>query len=243
MTVGLEARVTPAWPGAAESRIGFTALPLFDIRKAGTPPTFFGPRDSFGFDIVDLGMLKFGPAFRLIWERKSSNYVELAGLADVSFALQAGGYAELWPVPWLRLRGELRQGFGGETGVTGDLFLDVVVPVGQWTLSGGPRLTLQSAKATSPYFSITAAQAALANLTPGQPPLTAYSAGGGVYSYGGGAMARYFWNTQWATHIFVEYERLAGDAGNSPLVTQRGSANQFTYGLGATYSFDMHPLW
>jgi hypothetical protein len=27
------------------------------------------------------------------------------------------------------------------------------------------------------------------------------------------------------------------------LVTQRGSVNQWTYGLGATYSFAMHPLW
>jgi hypothetical protein len=27
------------------------------------------------------------------------------------------------------------------------------------------------------------------------------------------------------------------------LVIQRGSPNQFTFGLGATYSFTMHPLW
>ncbi len=38
-----------------------------------------------------------------------------------------------------------------------------------------------------------------------------------------------------------EYERLTGSAANSPLVTQRGSPDQFTFGLGATYSFAMTP--
>ena len=243
VTIGAEPRIVPAYPGASVSRGGFAALPLFSIRKAGTPPDFFGPRDSFGFDIVDIGMFKLGPAFNFVWRREASSYSELVGLANVDYTLQAGGFGEFWPVPWLRLRGEVRQGIGGETGITGDVFLDAIVPIGNVTLSGGPRVTMQSAAATSPYFSITAAQAAAANLTPGQPPLTAYNAGGGLYSYGAGAMARYFWNPQWATHAFVEYQRLTGDAADSPLVTQRGSPDQYTYGIGVTYSFDMHPLW
>jgi len=41
----------------------------------------------------------------------------------------------------------------------------------------------------------------------------------------------------------VEYERITDSAANSPLVTMRGSPNQFTIGLGATYAFGMHPLW
>jgi outer membrane protein len=242
VTIGLEPRIIPAWPGAPESKFGWTALPLFDIRKAGTPPNFFAPRDSLSFPVVDLPQFKVGPAVRLIWERKASDYMPLTGLANVNYAIQAGGFAEFWAVPWLRLRGELRQGVGGETGLTGDVFLDAVVPLGQFRLSGGPRLTLQTAAAVSPYFSITAAQAAAANLT-GFAPLTAYNAGGGLYSYGAGAQAEYFWSPQWATHVFAEYERLTGDAANSPLVIQRGSPNQFTFGAGATYSFTMHPFW
>ena len=229
-----------------EQEVGFTALPLFSIRKAGTPPTFFGPRDGFGISLIDLGQFRLGPVGKIVWKRTASDYAELNGLGDINYAIQAGGFVEIWPVQWLRLRGELRQGFGGETGVTGDVFLDAVVPIGPLTLSGGPRLTAQSAKAVSPYFSITAAQSAatvaLAPLT-GLLPLPVYNAGGGIYSYGAGGMARYFWSPQFATHAFVEYERLTGDAANSPLVIQRGSPNQFTYGVGATYSFDMPGLW
>ena len=244
VTIGAEGRIIPAFPGASEKKLGWSALPLFSIRKEGTPPDFFGPRDSFGFNLFSTGVFQFGPALQFINRRKASDYSELNGLADVDYAAQVGAFANFWPVSWLRLRGEVRQGIGGETGVTGDIFLDAIVPVGQWTLSAGPRVTLQTAAATSPYFSITAAQAAAANaLQPSLAPLTAYSAGGGLYSYGAGTQVQYTFNPAWSAHAFVEYQRLTGSAADSPLVTQRGSPNQLTYGLGATYSFNMHPLW
>jgi MipA family protein len=105
VTLGAEPRVIPAWPGATDSKFGLTVFPLFNVRKAGTPPEFFGARDSFGFDIIDLGMFKLGPAFKLISEVDPSDYNQLKGLAGVHYALQAGGFAEFWPVQWLRLRG------------------------------------------------------------------------------------------------------------------------------------------
>jgi outer membrane protein len=37
---------------------------------------------------------------------------------------------------------------------------------------------------------------------------------------------------------YVEYEKLLGDAADSPLVRLRGSSNQTTFGVGASYSFD-----
>ena len=128
---------------------------------------------------------------------------------------------------WLRLRGEVRQGFGGETGVTGDVFLDAIAPLGAWTLSAGPRMTLQSAAATSPYFSITQAQS-VGSTVSGLPALPVYRAGGGLYSYGAGTMAQYAFNPQWTAHALFEYERLTDAAANSPLVTQRGSPDQLT---------------
>ena len=243
VTVGGELRVEPAWPGAPDGSFRHPIpSPLFSIRKVGTPPDYFGPRDSFGFTVLNFGPINFGPAFKLAWERNASQYLELNGLGNVDFALQAGAFAEFWPLPWLRLRTELRQGFGGETGVTGDAFLDAVVPVGAFRFSGGPRVTAQSAAATSPYFSITPAQSAASTIS-GLPMLPVYNAGGGLYSYGVGGQAEYFWNPQWSAHAFIEYERLTGSAAASPLVTQRGSPNQLTFGLGATYSFNMRPLW
>ena len=234
VTIGLEGRIIPEWPGASDSKLGWSALPLFSIRKEGTPPDFFGPRDSFSFSLINLGAFQLGPAVQFINERKSSSYSELNGLPNVDYAAQVGLFANFWPLPWLRLRGEVRQGLGGETGVTGDVFLDAVVPIGQWTFSAGPRVTAQSGAAIGPYFSI----------PEGSPSgLPYYRAGGGLYSYGAGTQVQYTFSPAWTAHAFVEYQRLTGSAADSPIVTVRGSPDQFTYGLGATYSFDMHPLW
>jgi len=126
--------------------------------------------------------------------------------------------------------------------VTGDLFLDAVIPAGQFRFSAGPRVTAQSAAAIGPYYSITQAQS-IGSTVAGLPALPVYRAGGGLYSYGAGTQTEYFFNQQWATHAFVEYERLTGSAADSPLVTERGSPNQLMFGLGATYSFDVHPSW
>jgi len=242
VTVGGELRIGPKWAGAPDGRFGLTGGPLFSIRKVGTPPDFFGPRDSFGFPLLDLGQIKVGPAVQIVWQRKASSDTALNGLGDVNYALQAGVFAEYWPMQWLRLHGEVRQGFGGEKGVTGDLFLDAVIPAGQFRFSAGPRITAQSTAAVSPYFSITPVQSANSTVA-GLPALPVYHAGGGFYSYGAGGQVEYFFNTQWATHAFVEYQRLTGSAADSPLVIQRGSPNQLTFGLGATYAFTTHPWW
>ncbi len=242
VTVGGEFRIAPKWAGAPDDKFRLTFGPVFSLRKEGTPPEYFGPRDSFGFSILDIGQFKMGPALQLVWRRRASSDPALNGLGDVDFTAQAGGFAEYWPTQWLRLRSEVRQGFGGESGVTGDLFLDAIVPAGQFRFSAGPRLTAQSTAAVSPYFSITPAQSAASTVS-GLPALPVYHADGGFYSYGAGSQVEYFASPQWATYGYVEYERLTGSAADSPLVTQRGSPNQFTFAMGARYSFTMHPLW
>jgi hypothetical protein len=42
VTLGVEPRAVPAWPGAKDTRFGLSVFPLFNIRKAGTPPEYFG---------------------------------------------------------------------------------------------------------------------------------------------------------------------------------------------------------
>ena len=126
--------------------------------------------------------------------------------------------------------------------MTGDLFVDAIIPAGQFRFSAGPRLTAQSTAAVSPYFSITPTQS-IGSTAAGLPALPVYHADGGFYSYGAGSQVEYFFNQQWAAHGFVEYQRLTGSAADSPLVIQRGSPNQFTFGLGATYAFVTHPWW
>ncbi len=231
VTLGAEGRVVPGWDGAPLDHISLTGFPMIDIRRAGTPPRFFSAHDSFGISLLDLGNLHVGPIGKLRFPRKETDFSELQGLGDVGFAVELGGFVEYWFAPWLRARAEARQGFGGHHGIVSDVSADLVVPVGQVVLSGGPRMTLATAAALAPYFSITPTQSAASGLP-------VFDAKGGIRSYGAGTQARVFWSKEWATHVFVEYERLTGDAARSPLVVQRGSVDQLTYGAGLTYSFE-----
>jgi len=62
VTVGIESRVVPAWPGGTESRFRLLrgSLPLFGVRREGTPPAFVSGRDGFGFSAIDLDQFQAG---------------------------------------------------------------------------------------------------------------------------------------------------------------------------------------
>jgi MipA family protein len=156
----------------------------------------------------------------------------LNGLGDVNAAVELGGFVEYYPVDWFRIRSEIRQGLGGHHGAVADFSADFIVPVIQrLTVSAGPRFNWESTQATSPYFGINAVQAAASGLP-------VFDAKGGAHSAGFGAQVKYRIDPQWEVHTYVEYERLLGDAAKSPLVVARGSANQTTAGIGASYAFD-----
>ena len=229
--VGIGGEYKPDFEGANRSML--SPVPIFAIRRAGSTEQFRGPRDSASIALIDFGDLRAGPAGKFVPSRKANSYSELNGLGDVNTAVELGGFVEYYPVDWFRTRGELRQGIGGHHGVVADLSADFIVPVIQrFIVSAGPRFTAETTKATSPYFGIDAVQAMATGL-----PI--FDAKGGAHSVGAGAQVSYRIDPQWEVHSYVEYERLLGDAAKSPLVTLRGSPNQTTFGLGASYAFDV----
>lgn len=235
LTLGVEGRVLPAYEG--DDGFILRPAPLFSLRRAGTPESFSAPRDGASVALVEFSGFHLGPTAKLRGPRKAGDSGDLAGLHDVDWTLELGLFAEYWPTQWLRTRAEARQGIGGHTGVVADLSADVVVPIApQWTLSAGPRLTLATAAALDPYFGIAPSEVAASGLA-------AYTPGGGVRAVGAGTKLRYKITPQWASHAYVEYDRLTGGAASSPLVTRRGSVHQATFGAGVTYSFDIPGLW
>jgi MipA family protein len=235
VTLGVKAGVLPDYEGS--NRYVFRPLPLFDVRPAGTPPRFRSPRESIGLGLFEQGSFRAGAAAKLRFPRKEGDDPDLRGLGDVDWGAELGAFVEYWPMQWLRAHAELRQGVGAHHGLVSDILLDAVWPITPMlTLSGGPRLTIQTQKAVAPYFDVTPVQSAASGLP-------VYSTGGGFTSWGFGAQARYDWSPQWATYLYVEYQRLVGAVANAPIVAIRGSRDQFEGGLGVTYSFNMPSLW
>lgn len=230
VTLGVEPRVLPTYEGS--TRVWVVPFPMFDVRRAGTPSTFRSPRDGASVGIIENGSFRAGPTLKLRLPRREDGDPKIQGLGNLDWAWEAGAFVEYWPAKWLRGRVELRRGFGAHHGLVADVMGDIVAPVTpKLTLSGGPRLTVSNATAMDPYYSITPQQSALSGLP-------VFDAKGGMRSYGAGVQARYEWSTQWASHVFLEYERLAGDAANAPLVALRGTRDQMQFGVGISYSFD-----
>jgi len=235
VTIGAQGKLLPDFEGADVYSIA--PLPIFSLRRPGKAARFRSPVDGAGISLIDAGGFHFGPVAKFKGKRKESdNATELRGLGDVDWAIEVGAFAEYWFFDWFRTRAEVRRGFNGHEGIVADLSADVVKTFDErWTFSGGPRVTFTDSKANASYFSINSVQSALSGLP-------VFDAKGGLHSIGAGLQAAYQWTPQWEIRSYVEYGRLMDDAASSPLVTERGSRDQFTVGLGVSYTFDVK-LW
>ena len=70
--------------------------------------------------------------------------------------------------------------------------------------------------------------------------LPAYNPGGGVHSLGAEAGLTYRLGRRWGLFGYAGYDRLIGDAADSPIVRAFGSRDQFSGGLGLFYEFDVN---
>lgn len=171
----------------------------------------------------------FYPSFNVVGERKASDHVDLTGTKKIDWALELGLGGGYRTRNW-RAFAELRQGINGHTGQVGQLGFDgIFYPTERIEFSIGPRADFASGDYMDTYFGVTAAEAAAGSLT-------AYNPSGGFKSVGLSARASYDVNEKVRLHLQGGYDRLIGDAADSP-IARRGSKDQFSIGLGASYRF------
>lgn len=236
LTIGGYLMGQPEYAGSDNYEAAFR--PLFSISRADTLSRFRSFNDSPSIALIDEGFFEAGIAGQINWERKASDYYDLRGLNDVDYAYQIGGYAQWYPADWMRLRTEVRYGFGGFDGVVADFAADAIHFTEAWggmALSAGPRLTLASSGYVDAYYGITPEEAAYAQFLGNN--LTAYDPGGGIYSVGFGGQILKRFTPNILGSVFAEYKYLTGDAADSPIVVQNGSRNQFQAGVSLSYTF------
>lgn len=229
ITLGASAEFGPDYDGAKGMR--GSAMPTLSLRRA-SDDNFSAPDDGMDFALYETETFRIGLAGDYKAGRYSGSSNKLFGLRDLPWTIEAGAFAEFWPIEdRLRTRIEIRQGFNGHHGVVADLSADWVEQIGRFTLSAGPRMTLGSKAYMRRNFGVTPYEAAVNGLLP------AYSPGGGIKSVGFTAALEYAWDDNWSTEVFARYEHLLQDAARSPLVRLIGERDQITVGIGVSYSF------
>jgi MipA family protein len=229
ITIGLGAQTYPKYPGA--DSYGINPLPIFGLRREGTPMPFEAPDDGIGFGLLGRdSAINIGPAVRFQGKRQEDDVG--APVGDVGFTVEVGGFVEVYPSENFRLRGELRQGLGGHKGLVGDVGADFVVrDENSYIFSIGPRARWADSDHNRAYFGVPVAIPASG--------LAAYDLDSGFYAVGAQAGLTYRVGRNWGLQGYAGYDRLIGDAADSPIVRGFGSRDQFSGGLGLFFEFNV----
>lgn len=234
VTLGATVEYGPSYEGSKHYTFG--ALPSFDIHRLGDTPEYSAPDDNFDYTLFDLHGLEIGPVVGLRDDRFDLDNLELQSQRRVSWNFDAGGFAQYWLMEsQLRFRTEVRQSLWGGDGLVGDLALDWFQPVGdKLLLSAGPRMSLANSTYMRSNFGISAGQAAR------KANVSAFDPGGGLKSVGLTVAATYTISPDWSVQVYEKYNRLVGDAADSPITSRFGSPNQNIIGFTVNRTFDVN---
>lgn len=237
-TVGVAPVMSPVWLGSRDM-----SLSLYpDLRINYGETLFASVPEGIGWNAVNADGWRAGPLAKVRFGRDeeeggspfriAGGSDDLLGMGDVSATAELGGFVEKrfgTRGPW-RARLEARRGFGGHEGMIADASLTYQARIGRSIVSGGPRATLASDDFTQTFFGIDAGQSS-------RTGLARYDADGGLLSFGlGGTVVRPL-DRRSAVTLFTSLERLGDEAGDSPLIRERGRRTQFTIGIGYGFRF------
>lgn len=226
--IGLGPQFVPSFPGSKRVSL----RPYIDVSRARGDDAFAfeAPDESAGFPVLRGERLAFGPAIGIEGKRRREDVGGV--LSEVGFTVEVGGFVQYQLGEAIRLRAEGRKGLGGHRGWIGMIGADYVMrDADRWLVSIGPRMTLADDRYMDAYFGVTPDDAARSGLA-------AYDAGGGVQAVGATLGVLRQLSDRWGVSGYAKYDRLAGDADDSPVVAAYGSRDQVSGGIALTYSFD-----
>ncbi|MBA8877151.1 MipA/OmpV family protein [Phyllobacterium myrsinacearum] len=230
VTVGASVEYGSKFEGARSNGFGF--MPSFDIRRGDEPEDMSAPDDNIDYTLVTLGGLELGPVVGFRSGRDHSDDRAFVGLRHISWTVDGGMFAQYWPIQdRLRVRAEVRQAFNNSGGLVADLSADVFQRYDKFLFSVGPRLSIADSTYMRNAFGVTEDEAR------NNHRVEPYTPGGGIKSYGIVAATTYTFSDAWSVQVFGRYDRLAGDAAESPIVPRLGSKDQSAVGITWNYSF------
>lgn len=213
--------VSPRYFGSDAYDVGPAAAVRFSYLRLPGLLTFGSPDD-----VGEPEGLNLQGSFRYVGSRRPSDDDALAGTNTIDRSLELGlglGYeAEDW-----RAFGAVRFGVLGHEALVGEAGADALFrPREDVLINLGPRAQWGSGEFMDTYFGISEEEAAAS-------AFDEYDPSSGLYSVGMEVGARYAFSERWGLEGSASYDRLVGDAGDSP-ITEEGSRDQFGIRLGLT---------
>jgi outer membrane protein len=226
LNASISAQYAPSYEGGKH----YTGFPggSLAITKPWEFDAFSPPDDAASFGLLNTQRLQFGVALSVRENRGNDD--ELAGMRNIGWAFQGGGFVNVWPTHWMRVHVEGLKGLTAESGIVVNTGLDVVAHPSAWNLSIGPRYSWGDHRFNGTYFGVAPSEAAASPFVK-----TPFNPGAGSHSAGIEAMAEYKWRPRWRLTLNASYDRLMAKDAESPLVRQLGSVDQFGIGAGLRF--------
>ncbi|RNF34157.1 MipA/OmpV family protein [Paracoccus methylarcula] len=215
--LGIGVTGKPVYPGAEDAE----AAPWLIWRNARFGAA--GEGDKQGFSV--------SPSFNMVGERKAEDDAALKDMKDIERAYELGAKVSYGAGP-MTAYGSLRKGFEGHSGITGEIGAKYRTDLSdRITLWSGLELGYGDSDYNSTYFGVSPAEAI-------DSVYGEYKPGGGINSAAIKFQARYAINDRTAILGEVEYGKLIGDAGDSPVVQEEwqpslrlGVVRRFSFGF------------
>jgi outer membrane scaffolding protein for murein synthesis (MipA/OmpV family) len=188
---------------------------------------YFSTGEGIGVDALRGKNYRAGVGISYDLGRDQDLNLRLRGLGDIDPAPELRLYGEYVIFPFV-LHADLRRGLGGHDGYIGDVgFYVPVAGSEKFFVFVGPSFTWADDRYMSSYFGITPAQATRSQFAP-------FTASGGAKSARMGLTAEYNMTEHWFAEADLAYERLLGDAADSPITED---PSQFALALTVGYRF------
>lgn len=192
---------------------------------------------TLGFNIYRNDWIKFGPVVRVDTGRDSSDSPHIDGIHDINPSAELGGFIEgTYKLPGpnekLALRLAVYQGVGG--GHDGTIIRTRLQYTRRFLIAFYIQANVFANWASGPYmrtyFSVTQADAE-------RTYFPTYKATSGFRDFGTSIALTMSFAEHWGVLVRGRYARLVGNASDSPIVKDGGSADQFFIGAGIFYRY------
>jgi outer membrane protein len=176
-------------------------------------------------------MLKAGPVLQFRRERDDVDSDRVDRMEKVDYAFEAGAFVGLAKKRWLVNLTAVTDVSDEHEGTLVELAAAYKFPVSdQADITFGVGATYADEDYMQTYFGVSPADSVRSGLP-------VYNADSGVKDVGANLALQYKFTSAWGALGAVKYNRLLGDAEDSPVVDNEGSENQFFLSLAAVYFF------